>query len=301
MLGDKPDQNLTLVEVEVFCQDGAGVNVASSGIANGTSCGRPAGRAIDGCTDAEWGDNSLAFMRGKKPTWEVDLLKVKKIESIVVYTRKNQDAVIRGSKIMVLDGSRKVIWESTINKKKLPQTFVIGDCPTEKTERFGKELKALPGKYRKGERWVKKEVVYDTRTVDPVLENKDVIKINREDPHATLMPFANEKSALTKERMQSSYCKLLNGEWSFKWSPDPNVRPADFYKPDFDVSKWGKILVPCNWQAVGHGVAMYTNVKYPFVAHPPRVMDTPPKNFTTFKNRNRVGSYRRSFEVPSSW
>jgi beta-galactosidase len=60
-------------------------------------------------------------------------------------------------------------------------------------------------------------------------------------------------------------------------------------------------LVPCNWQAVGHGVAIYTNAKYPFVAHPPRVMDTPPKNYTTFKNRNPVGSYRRSFKVPSNW
>jgi hypothetical protein len=34
---------------------------------------------------------------------------------------------------MVPGGGRRVIRESAINKKKLLQTFVIGDCPAEKT------------------------------------------------------------------------------------------------------------------------------------------------------------------------
>jgi beta-galactosidase len=301
ILENKPDTDLMLAEVEVFCQDGAGVNVASAGLANGTKCGRPAGRAIDGCTDGDWGANSIAHMRGKTPVWEVDLGEAKKIERIVVHTRKNQDALIRGAKILALDANRRVIWENTIDKKKLPQTFVIDDCPTEKTARLGKTLEALPGEYRKGERWIKPEIVFDKRRADSVIENSDVIQINREEPHATLMPFPDTKSALTKERMQSAYCRLLNGEWFFKWSPDPASRPADFYKPGFDVGNWGRIPVPCSWQTAGHGVAIYTNVKYPFVAHPPRVMDTPPDNFTTFKYRNPVGSYRRDFEVPAEW
>ena len=301
ILENKQDTELMLAEVEVFCQDGAGVNVASSGLANGTKCGRPAGRAIDGCTDGDWGANSIADMRGKTPVWEVDLRGVKKIERLVVHTRKNQDALIRGAKILALDAERRVIWENTINKKKLPQTFVIDDCPTEKSARLGKKLEPLPGKYKKGERWIKPEIVLDKRQPDPVIENKDVIQINREEPHATLMPFADAEAALTKERMQSAYCRLLNGEWLFKWSADPASRPADFYKPGFDVAKWGRIAVPRSWQTAGHGVAIYTNVKYPFVAHPPRVMDTPPEKFTTYKFRNPVGSYRRDFVVPTEW
>jgi len=301
VLDGRRDPILYLAEVEVYCQGAAGVNVATGGLANGTKSGRPAGRAIDGCVDGEWGANSIAFLRGKVPTWEVDLLGVKKIERIVVYTRKNQEASIRGAKILALDADRKVIWEGTINAPKLPQTFVIGSCPTERSPRMGTKLPALPGKYSKGVRWVKKVVVCDKRTPDPVIENEKVIQINREAPHATLMPFANAREALTKERMQSSYCHLLNGKWFFKWSPDPASRPVDFYKPEFNVSKWDKIAVPRSWQTAGYGVPIYTNCKYPFVAHPPRVMDIPPEKYTTYKQRNPVGSYRRDFEVPSNW
>ena len=45
-----------------------------------------------------------------------------------------------------------------------------------------------------------------------------------------------------------------------------------------------------------------TNINYPFAAtNPPRVMDEPPAHFTSFKDRNPVGAYRRSFTVPAAW
>lgn len=31
------------------------------------------------------------------------------------------------------------------------------------------------------------------------------------------------------------------------------------------------------------------------------VMRTPPENWTTFKDRNEVGSYRREFTIPQNW
>ncbi len=98
--------------------------------------------------------------------------------------------------------------------------------------------------------------------------------------------------------------------WKFHWAKDPDHRPADFYKPDYDVSAWETIKVPCSWQAYGAngkggwGTPVYTNIRYPFARAEPGssyVMGEPPKNFTNFEARNPVGSYRRDFNVCKSW
>jgi beta-galactosidase len=89
--------------------------------------------------------------------------------------------------------------------------------------------------------------------------------------------------------------------WSFRWSPDPWTRPVDFYRPDFDASQWSSLKVPSNWQLHGYGVPLYTNIRYPFLKDPPRVTGTPPVEFTSYRWRNQVGSYRRTFHVPDSW
>ena len=81
----------------------------------------------------------------------------------------------------------------------------------------------------------------------------------------------------------------------------PDQRPTDFFQPAFDVSGWRDIPVPSSWQRQGYDTALYTNIPYPFQVDPPRVMGTPPRNFTNFVNRNPVGSYRRTFELPSDW
>jgi len=93
----------------------------------------------------------------------------------------------------------------------------------------------------------------------------------------------------------------LNGRWSFRFSPDPAQRPVDFFKPEVDVSGWSLIAVPSCWELEGYGVPLYVNYTYPFQAVPPRVMDAPPSHFTTFSQRNPVGSYRRTFVLPSTW
>lgn len=132
-------------------------------------------------------------------------------------------------------------------------------------------------------------------------ENEKVFRVNKEAAHCSLMPFESFKEALKGDRDSSRYFKLLNGAWKFNWSPDPDSRPADFYKADFDVSGWDDIKVPSNWQIEGFGVPLYVNIKYPFKVNPPLVMDEPPADFTNFKDRNPVGSYRRTFTVDESW
>ncbi len=135
----------------------------------------------------------------------------------------------------------------------------------------------------------------------PDWEDQRVIGRNKEAPHATLMPYPDRHSAINGERLESPFCLLLNGPWRFQWSRDPDSRPLGFEQPDYDVSKWDEIPVPSNWQMLGYGVPIYSNVDYTFQKNPPRVMDEPPAEFTNYDARNPVGSYRRVFVVPPAW
>ncbi|MDP4223385.1 MAG: glycoside hydrolase family 2 TIM barrel-domain containing protein [Bacteroidota bacterium] len=137
--------------------------------------------------------------------------------------------------------------------------------------------------------------------VPPEIENPECIGLNKEPAHATLMPYADMKEALEANRHASTYCRSLNGMWKFNWVSWPQARPVDFYKPAFDVSSWKEIPVPSNWQLLGYGTPYYRNMGYTFKKDFPKVMSTPPKNYTAYEERNPVGSYRRDFDIPSDW
>ncbi len=122
----------------------------------------------------------------------------------------------------------------------------------------------------------------------PDWENELVTGINKEAPRATILPAAEKQLS-------------LNGKWAFHFALTPEARPLDFYKPEVDISGWDTIDVPSNWQLHGYGTAIYTNVFYPFKPNPPKVTDTPPKDWPAFKERNSVGSYRRTFALPEAW
>ncbi|HEY9123485.1 MAG TPA: glycoside hydrolase family 2 TIM barrel-domain containing protein [Bacteroidales bacterium] len=133
------------------------------------------------------------------------------------------------------------------------------------------------------------------------IENPELLGINKEPYHATLMPYANLQEALQAKRLASGLCKSLNGNWKFNWVPSPEQRPVDFYKPGFDVSSWAEIPVPSNWEIHGYGTPFYRNFGYTIKKDFPRIMSTPESWFTAYKERNPVGSYRRDFEVPAEW
>jgi len=141
----------------------------------------------------------------------------------------------------------------------------------------------------------------DGASVPPEIENPELLGINKEPYHATLMPYANLQEALLAKRHASSLCLSLNGLWKFNWVPTPEQRPVDFYKPDFDVSAWKEIPVPSNWEVQGYGTPFYRNFGYTIKKDFPHVMSEPDKNYTAFKERNPVGSYRREFDVPADW
>lgn len=135
----------------------------------------------------------------------------------------------------------------------------------------------------------------------PVWENPAVFRINKEAPHATKMPFPDAASALAKPRDASPWHRSLNGNWRFHWVSTPDQRPRGFEKPGFDDSRWASIPVPSNVELQGYGTPIYTNIRYPFVKDAPRVMGEPPADWTTYRERNPVSSYRRHFTVPAEW
>ena len=114
-------------------------------------------------------------------------------------------------------------------------------------------------------------------------ENPAVLGINKLPCHATLQ--------LPSKWKECKEIVSLDGQWLFHWSRNPEERPADFYKEDYDVSGWGEIAVPGNWQTQGYGTPIYININYPFVRNRPSVTTEPPNNWTAYENRNPVGSY----------
>lgn len=132
-------------------------------------------------------------------------------------------------------------------------------------------------------------------------EQEQNLSLNKEPARATFASFDDEKSALKILPEHSRYWRSLDGPWKFHWVKQPSERPQDFFQPEFDVSGWKEIAVPSSWQCQGYDVPVYSNQRYLFKRDWPRVMGEPPTNYTTFINRNPVGSYRRDFEVPKAW
>ena len=123
-------------------------------------------------------------------------------------------------------------------------------------------------------------------------ENHHVLQINREPARAAFTPFHAQKG-------DCSIC--LDGTWRFRWTPVPDERIVEFYQTDFNDKDWVGFPVPANWEVNGYGTPIYVSAGYPFKIDPPRVMGEPKVDYTTYKERNPVGQYRRSFQLPAGW
>lgn len=113
-----------------------------------------------------------------------------------------------------------------------------------------------------------------------------------EPPFATMAIFPDEAGARALRREASPFFMSLNGPWKFRWVPRPSDRIPDFWQPDHDDTSWSSIPVPSNVEVEGHGIPIYTNIKYPWKeVNPPH----PPEDY------NPVSAYRRTFSVPAGW
>ena len=147
-------------------------------------------------------------------------------------------------------------------------------------------------------------------------QSPDSVAVNKLQPHAWFFSFRNIDEARKVLPENSSYWKSLDGMWKFHWAPNPDERPKEFFRTDYDVSKWDDIKVPMNWNMAGlqrdgknkYGDPLYSNQRVifqhswqPMNDWKGGVMRTPPKDWMTYRNRNEVGSYRRTFSVPADW
>ena len=108
----------------------------------------------------------------------------------------------------------------------------------------------------------------------------NVYEINRLYPRANVIPVGEQWS------------QCLNGDWKFKWVESPSKAPASFYKADYDVSSWGTIKVPANWELNGYGTPIYVNVDNEFRPNNPPLAPSVD---------NPVGCYVSEFDIPETW
>ncbi|MCG9972547.1 glycoside hydrolase family 2 TIM barrel-domain containing protein [Christiangramia crocea] len=123
-------------------------------------------------------------------------------------------------------------------------------------------------------------------------ENQHVTRVNTETPSVHPISYLSEIVAKNGIIEESALYRSLNGTWKFRWDKNPDETDKDFYKLDANLTNWEEIKVPSNWQMLGYGKPIYTNINYPFEKNPP---------FIAGPNGNGVGSYVREFEVDTSW
>ena len=200
------------------------------------------------------------------------------------------------------DGSYSLVSEPTGMALGLQRTGVFGDAVWQLKADASSPL----------QRWIIHESPMKVAFIVPKSsskndwENEKVFAINKEPGHVTLIPYASEEEMVADaayghpwERTASSRYMLLNGKWKFHWVKGPEERPADFYKPSFNVAGWEEIDVPSCWEMKGYGTPLYTNVTYPFLNNPPFIQAQ--RGYTMEKEPNPVGSYRREFTLPADW
>ena len=149
-------------------------------------------------------------------------------------------------------------------------------------------------------------------------EDHTLLHYGKDAPRSAFASFGSVEAA---KAIRPEFCSrrmLLDSEteWRFNWSRRPEDRPVGFYRPDYDVSGWDVVKVPCSWQAMGinsqgkpYDRPYYTNAHWPFVAKFPansncwpRVRGHKlPEGYTLGADENPVGSYRRDFEIPADW
>ncbi|HAQ21364.1 MAG TPA: glycoside hydrolase family 2 [Prolixibacteraceae bacterium] len=123
------------------------------------------------------------------------------------------------------------------------------------------------------------------------IENPQMIGLNQEEGHAPLLPYTNLDKAFTREKAQSSGYLSLDGKWKFLYTVNPDGINKNFFRNDFSEKGMAEITVPGMWQMQGWGEKIFRNVAQPFKSDPPKI----PRDY------NPVGSYRKTFNVPSGF
>ena len=120
-------------------------------------------------------------------------------------------------------------------------------------------------------------------------EDPQVVGINKRAAHVPVIPFSDEDAAQAANA--SPFVVSLNGKWHFRLFDNPAAVPPESVASAADIAAWNAITVPGNWTVQGYDKPIYTNIKYPIPADPPRVPN----------DDNPTGVYRRTFTIPPEW
>lgn len=132
------------------------------------------------------------------------------------------------------------------------------------------------------------------QTLNPDWEDPSVFQINRLPMRASYFPYENLDKALKGDVNKSERFQSLNGLWKFNWVDHPDKKPKEFYRIDFNDSKWVDFPIPANWEFKGYGIPIYVNSDYEFNVSNPTPPDIP-------DSLNPVGSYRKNFTISEKW
>ena len=138
-----------------------------------------------------------------------------------------------------------------------------------------------------------------------------ITSVNRETAHTIAIPVAAEADIAQNDMTLSPWFQSLNGQWKFKWVGNPKNAQDAWCAKDFADAGWTTIDVPSSWQVWGlhHNMSwdkpLYVNwVWYPFAYDKQTfsVMASRPGDYTYNNSMpNPVGTYRRTFSIPSTW
>ncbi|MFJ1474421.1 glycoside hydrolase family 2 TIM barrel-domain containing protein [Capnocytophaga cynodegmi] len=131
--------------------------------------------------------------------------------------------------------------------------------------------------------------------LDSIFENPAIQEINRMPMRSHYFPFETSEKAQKNDYQLSNRYINLNGQWKFLWKEDFKELPKDFFKSNYDDSRWDKIKVPSVWELNGYGIPIYVNEKFEFAIKNPNPPDVPDDL------KQSAGLYRKEFEVPSDW
>ncbi|SEW31585.1 beta-galactosidase small subunit-related protein [Natrinema salifodinae] len=153
------------------------------------------------------------------------------------------------------------------------------------------------------------------RNLSAYLEDPSVFAENGEPTHVTTaIPYesvgtarrADEPFTELESRFEHSpYFRSLNGEWDFRFYE----RPSDVPESYDGVTDWDSISVPSVWQTEGYDQRLYMNTAITWDHYDPSqegdlvpdedgLVDVPGVGDD---GANPVGTYRRTFTVPSEW
>lgn len=126
-------------------------------------------------------------------------------------------------------------------------------------------------------------------------QDQHINQVNRLPMRTSHFAYPSTADAMKGNPSEASNYMTLNGMWRFNWVDNANERPTDFYRIGFNDSGWDSIPVPGNWELYGYGDPLYVNIGYAwrndYKNNPPIVP----------VEKNHVGSYRKTVNIPAEW